>query len=83
MAAFERADTYAKVAAIIAEKLNIDKDDVKELATLEDLGADSLDLVEIIMKLEEDFGIEIKDADAETLVNVTQVVDYVHALRTK
>lgn len=83
MAAFERADTFSKVAAIIAEKLNIDKNDIKETATLEDLGADSLDLVEIIMKLEEDFGIEIKDEDAEKLVNVTQVVDYVNNLRTK
>jgi acyl carrier protein len=83
MASFERADTYAKVAAIITEKLNIDKSDVKETATLEDLGADSLDLVEIIMKLEEDFGIEIKDEDAEKLTNVAQVVDYVHNLRTK
>ncbi len=83
MAAFERADTYTKVAAIIAEKLNIDNNNVKETATLEDLGADSLDLVEIVMKLEEDFGIEIKDEDAEKLTNVTQVVDYVHNLRTK
>ena len=80
---FEREDTYKKVVAIVASKLKIDANDVTEKATLEDLGADSLDLVEIIMKLEEEFGIEINDEDAEKLVNVAQVVDYVHDLRTQ
>ena len=48
-----------------------------------DLGADSLDLVEIIMKFEEQFGIEINDEDAENMNNVGQVVDYIQQRRTK
>ena len=52
-------------------------------STLQDLGADSLDMVEIIMKLEEQFGIEINDEDAEKLHNISDVVDYVQNLRTK
>lgn len=79
--AFDRADTYQKVATVVADKLNITPAEVKEQATLEDLGADSLDLVEIIMKLEEVFGIEINDEDAEKLSNVQEVVDYVQKLR--
>ena len=81
--ALERSDTYQKIAKIIAEKLKIDTADVKEEATLEDLGADSLDMVEIVMKLEEEFGIEINDEDAEKLVNVAQVVDYIQSLSAK
>ena len=83
MAAFERADTYDKVCDIIVEKLNLDKSEIKEQATLENLGADSLDLVEIVMKLEEEFGVEINDEDAEKLTNVAEVVDYIQKLRTK
>lgn len=80
---FNKADTYEKVVAIIADKLKIDKKTINEESTLLDLGADSLDLVEIIMKLEEQFGIEINDEDADKLHNVLSVVDYVHMLRKK
>ena len=83
MADFDRQDTYNKVVMIIADKLMIDKDTIVGTATLQDLGADSLDLVEIIMKLEEEFGVEIDDEKAEQLKNVYDVVDYVHSLRTK
>jgi acyl carrier protein len=83
MAGFDRSETQAKVIDIIAQKLKIDKSTITPNSTLQDLGADSLDMVEIIMKLEEQFGIEIKDEDAEKLHNVTEVVDYVQKLRTK
>ena len=83
MAGFDRADTSAKVIEIIAQKLKVDKNSVTPTSTLQDLGADSLDLVEIVMRLEEVFGIEINDEDAEKLHNVNDVVEYVHTLRTK
>jgi len=83
MAGFDIQDTFQKVQAIIAEKLNIEANTVTKEVTLEDLGADSLDMVEIIMKMEEQFGIEINDEDAEQLRNVNDVIEYVHKLRTK
>ena len=83
MAQFSYEDTFSKVATTVADKLSIDKNRITKDATLSDLGADSLDLVEIIMKFEEQFGIEINDEDAEKLHNVQEVVDYVQNLRTK
>lgn len=83
MTTFTREDTFDKVAVIIAGKLNIEKNTVIGSATLQDLGADSLDIVEIIMKLEEQLGVAINDADAENLHSVDEVVSYVHKLRTK
>lgn len=83
MATFDRSETFTKVIDIVAQKLKIDKATVQGNSTLQDLGADSLDMVEIVMKLEEVFGIEIKDEDAEKLTNVNEVVDYVQGLRTK
>lgn len=83
MADFDKQNTQDKVIAIIADKLAIAKSDIHTNATLQDLGADSLDLVEIIMKLEEAFGIEIDDEKAEHLKNVQDVIDYVHLIRTK
>ncbi|TET36107.1 acyl carrier protein [Candidatus Dependentiae bacterium] len=83
MAEFEKQNTQDKVARIIAEKLSIDASTITLDSTLQELGADSLDLVEIIMKLEEQFGIEVDDAKAETLKNVNDVVEYVHSMRSK
>lgn len=83
MAAFERNDTAAKIVDIVVQKLNRDKGSVQELMTFQELNADSLDMVEIIMRIEEVFGIEVNDDDAEKLVNLAQTIDYVHALRTK
>lgn len=74
-------ETFDKITSIIAEQLNIDKKTITDQSTLESLGADSLDRVEIVMKLEEEFGIEIKDEDSEKLSTVGQTVDYVDALR--
>lgn len=83
MAVFEREDTREKVIDIVAQKLNVDKDVVIKSNSFEDLGADSLDMVEIVMKLEEQFGIEINDEDAEKLSNLQEVVTYIHDLRKK
>lgn len=79
--ATQASDTAAKIQTIIAEQLNVSKDAVKPDSTLESLGADSLDRVEIIMKLEEEFGVEIKDEEAEKLNTVEQVVGYINSLR--
>lgn len=67
-----------KVKKIIAEKLSVDLDEVvPEASFVDDLGADSLDLVELIMSMEEEFDIEISDEDAETLVTFQDVIDYI------
>ena len=83
MAVFDKDDTFAKIQTIVAEKLSIEKNRVTYEATLEDLGADSLDMVEIVMKCEEQFGIEINDKDAEKMNNLSEVVTYIHERRTK
>lgn len=76
-------ETRDKIIAIIAQKLNIEPSAIQPTATLQDLGADSLDMVEIIMKIEEEFGVEINDENAENLHNVQDVINYVHSLRIK
>ena len=83
MTSFTMQDTFDKVADIIATTLSVDKKSVMPAATLQDLGADSLDLVEIVMKIEEEFGIEINDEVIEKLENVQDLINYVHELRTK
>jgi acyl carrier protein len=81
--AIEIKETADKIISIIAEKLHIEPATVKPESTLQDLGADSLDMVDIIMKVEEEFGIEINDEDAEKIHNVQDVINYVHELRNK
>jgi acyl carrier protein len=76
-----RVETFNKVADIVAENLNIDRSTVVGNATLESLGADSLNIIEIIMKIEEEFNITINDEDTESLHTLDAVVDYVHNLR--
>ncbi|MFH1753072.1 MAG: acyl carrier protein [Candidatus Omnitrophota bacterium] len=67
-----------KVKAIIAEQLGVKKEEVTEGAKfIDDLGADSLDTVELVMALEEEFGIEIPDEDAEKMVTVHEAVKYI------
>lgn len=80
---FTTQDTEQKVVAIIAEKLNIPAAKVTLASTFKDLGADSLDIVEIIMGFEESFGIEIQDQDAEKIKTVGQAIDLIHESRTK
>ncbi len=70
-----------KVKKIVAEKLSVDEADVVPGASfVDDLGADSLDLVELIMSMEEEFDIEISDEDAEKLVTVKDAVDFINSL---
>lgn len=69
-----------KVIEIISQKLNLSKEQIKpEASFVDDLGADSLDLVELVMAMEEAFGMEVPDEDAEKLRTVKDVLDYVKA----
>ena len=68
---------FEKVQEKVAEQLGIDAEEVLlESSFIDDLGADSLDIVELLMALEEEFDIEIPDEEAEKLVTVGDVVDY-------
>ena len=74
----ENDEIFEKVKNIIVGQLNISKDSVtKDASFIDDLGADSLDVVELIMALEEEFDMEIPDADAEKIVTVENVVEYI------
>ena len=71
-------EVFDKVKEIIVEQLGVAENAVTEEASfIDDLGADSLDIVELIMSLEEEFDMEIPDADAEKVVTVGDVVDYI------
>lgn len=70
----------ARVKKIVAEQLGVNEADIKDNSSfVEDLGADSLDTVELVMALEEEFGCEIPDEDAEKITTVQQAVDYINA----
>ena len=69
---------YDKIKEIIIDKLGIDDGKITmDAKFIDDLGADSLDTVELIMQFEEEFGIEIPDEEAEGLLSVGQAVDYI------
>ena len=69
---------YDKIKEIIIDKLGIDNGKITmDAKFIDDLGADSLDTVELIMQFEEEFGIEIPDVEAENLLSVGQAVDYI------
>jgi acyl carrier protein len=69
---------FDEVKEVIVEQLNVNADEVKlESNFVEDLGADSLDVVELVMALEEKFEIEIPDSEAEKIATVKDVVDYI------
>ena len=77
-------DTFERIQGIIAELLGVDKSKVvPEARFREDLEADSLDLVELIMAFEEEFGAEISDEDAQTITTVGQAVDYIEKRTAK
>ncbi len=76
--ALSESDVLAKVKAVIVEQLGVSEDEVTTDASFtEDLGADSLDTVELVMALEEEFGTEIADEDAEKLTTVGKTVEYI------
>lgn len=77
------AEVESKVKEIIAEQLGVPAGDVTpEASFIEDLGADSLDIVELVMALEEEYGMEISDEDAEKIRTVKDVVTYIEAHKT-
>tara|TARA_B100000073_G_scaffold36353_1_gene27330 strand:- start:26 stop:256 length:231 start_codon:yes stop_codon:yes gene_type:complete len=68
-----------RVKGIVAEQLSIDADEIKnESSFIDDLGADSLDTVELVMALEEEFDIEISDDEAENISTVQSAIDYIN-----
>ncbi len=72
------SETYEKVKKIVAEQLGVEPGEVKpEASFANDLGADSLDTVELVMALEEEFELEIPDEDAESIATVQNAVDYI------
>jgi len=73
------SDIEKKVKAIIMEQLGVSEEEVKsEASFVDDLGADSLDLVELVMALEEEFGQEIPDEDAEKITTVQDAINYIN-----
>jgi acyl carrier protein len=76
----EKEEIFNKVKEVIVDQLNADEDDVTlEASFIDDLGADSLDIVELVMALEESFGISIPDEEAENIKTVADAVDYIVA----
>ena len=83
MAHFEPQDTYNKIVTIIVDTLKTDKSSLTPQSTFESLGADSLDMLEIIMKFEDNFGIEINDEKAAAIKTIQEAVDSINPMRTK
>ena len=78
------ASVDERVKQIIVEQLGVDEGEVTPTASfVDDLGADSLDTVELVMAFEESFGIEIPDEDAEKITTVKEAIDYIEARTTK
>jgi len=70
---------FEKVRAIVMDQLSISDEDMITLnTTLEDLGADSLDMVEVIMAIEDEFDVQIKDEDLENLKTLSDLIDYIN-----
>lgn len=75
---YSKDDVFQKVRSVIVDQLGVSEDEVTQEASFsDDLGADSLDTVELVMALEEEFGTEIADEDAEKLTTVGKTVDYI------
>ncbi len=73
------ASVEEKVIEIISDQLGLEKDEIQlEASFIDDLGADSLDIVEMIMTIEDEFDIEISDEDAEKIVSVQDAISYIN-----
>ncbi len=71
-------ELFAKIKSIVADKLSISEDQITEEASfIDDLGADSLDTVELVMALEDEFDLDIPDDEAEKLTTVSKAIEYV------
>lgn len=78
------SEVAEKVKSIVAEQLGVKIDEVKDASKfIDDLGADSLDTVELVMALEEEFGTEIPDEDAEKLTTVSDAINYIQERSSK
>lgn len=78
--ALSNEEVYAKIKEVIVEQLGVSEDEVtQEASFIDDLGADSLDTVELVMALEEAFETEIADEEAEKLTTVQKTIDYIVA----
>ena len=78
----ETSMLFEKVRDALAEQFDIDKDSISmDTNLLDDLGADSLDVVELIMSLEDEFGISISDEEAQNLVTVKRIVEYLEKIQ--
>jgi len=74
----ELKDVEARVKSIVAEQLGVDAEKItNESSFIDDLGADSLDTVELVMALEEEFDTEIPDEEAEKITTIQQAIDYI------
>jgi acyl carrier protein len=69
---------FEKVKSIVVEQLGVEEDDVAMATSFQDLEADSLDIVELVMALEEEFDLEISDEDAEKITTVGAAVEYIN-----
>ena len=78
------AEIEAKIIKIVSDQLNVDEGEINpDSSFVDDLGADSLDTVELVMALEEEFDVEIPDEDAEKMQTVGDVVDYIEEYTRK
>lgn len=74
----EQQEILAKVKEMVASQLGKSEDEITpESSFIEDLGADSLDLVELIMSMEDEFGLEISDEDAESIITVQDAINFI------